>query len=135
MSLTPFRVGQSKTPFIFSSSILIHSGPITTPKNPISFIFHTHFSGFTYKSFSASLFTTSSTNSLCSFYSTLIITLSIKRATFPVLMRFHKILFIMVWKIAGKFVSSKIITIGLNDPSGVVNAAFYLSPFFICTLL
>ena len=64
-----------------------------------------------------------------------IITLSIKLATFPVLIRFHRISFIMVWNIAGEFVSPKNITVGLNNPSSVINTAFYSSPFFILILL
>ena len=61
------------------------------------FTFHLYFSSFTYKSFSANLFITSSTNLLCLFsLSVPIITLSIKLTTFPVLMRSHRILFIMV---------------------------------------
>ena len=56
-------------------------------------------------------------------------------ATFPVLMRFYKILFIMVWNVARKLVSLKNITIGSNNPSGIVNTTFYLSLSFIHTLL
>jgi len=41
----------------------------------------------------------------------------------------------MVWKVAGEFVNPKNITVGSNNPSGIMNAAFYLSPFFIHTLL
>jgi len=41
----------------------------------------------------------------------------------------------MAWNIAGEFVKPKNITVGSNDPSGVVKNAFYLSPFLILTLL
>ena len=122
-------------PFIFPSSILISSDPITTHKNPTSFIFHFYFSGFMYRSFSANLFTTSSTISLCLSSIFYIITLSIKLATFPVLMRSYRILFIMVWKVACKFVNLKNITVSSNDPFDVVNAAFHSSLSFIHTLL
>ena len=136
MSLTPFGVGQSKTPFTFSSFILISSSPITTLKNPTSFTFHLYFSGFTYRLFSANLLTTSFTNSSCSSSPSVpIITLSIKLTTLPVLIRSHKISFIIVWKVTGEFVSPKNMTIGSNDPSSVINTAFYSSPFFIYTLL
>ena len=136
MSLTPFRVGQSNTPFTFSFSILILSSPITTPRNPTFLTFHLHFSGFPYKSFSTNLLTTSSINSLClSSPSVPIVTSSMKLTTLPVLMRSHKISFIIVWNIVGEFINPKNITVGLNDLSSVVNTTFHLSPFFIHTLL
>jgi len=43
--------------------------------------------------------------------------------------------FIIVWNIAGEFVSSKTITVSSNNLSSVINTAFYLSSFFIYTLL
>ena len=99
-----------------------------------SFIFT--FSSFTYKSFSANLFTTFSTTLLCSFASSfLTIISSMKFTTFPVLIKSYRILFIIVWNIAGKFISPKNITIGLNDSSNIINAAFHSSSFFIYTLL
>ena len=42
---------------------------------------------------------------------------------------------IMVWNVAGELVKLKNITVGLNDPSGVVNAAFHLFSPFIHILL
>ena len=99
-----------------------------------SFIFT--FSSFTYESFSTNLFTTFSTTLLCSSFSSfLTIILSMKFTTFPVLIKFYRILFIIVWNIAGKFISPKNITIGLNNSSNIVNATFYLSSSFIYTLL
>ena len=81
MSLTHFGVSHSNTSFTFSFSILIPSGPITTPKNSIFYIFHSYFSGFTYKSFSSNFLITSTTISLCiSSISIPTITLSIKTA-------------------------------------------------------
>ena len=136
MSLTPYRVGQSKISFIFSSSILILSGPITTPKNPTSLTFYLYFSGFIYQTFSTNLFTTSFTSLLCSsFIYVPTIMLFIKLTTFPVLIKLLRILFIMAWNIVSEFVSSKNIIVGLNNPSGVVNIIFHLSSFFICILL
>ena len=136
MSLTPFRVGQFNISFTFSFFILILSGPITTPKNSTFLIFHLYFSGFTYRSFYASLFITSSTISSCSSSSSIpTIILLMKLTTFPVLIKSLRISFIIVWNIARKFVSSKSITVGSNDLSRVVNATFYLSFSFIHTLL
>ena len=136
MFLTSSGVGQSNTSFTFSSSILISFGLITTLKNTISYTFHLYFSGFTYKSFSTNLFTTFSTILSCSFFfSVSIITLSIKLATFPVLIRSQRISFIIVWNIASEFVSPKNIIIGLNNPSGIMNTTFHSSFSFIYTLL
>ena len=136
MSLTYLGIGQSSTPFTFSSSIFIPSGPITTPRNLTSFTFHLYFSSFTYRLFSASLFTTFSTSSSCpSSPSVPIIILFVKLTTFPVLIRSYKISFIIVWNIASEFVNPKNIIVGLNDPSGVVNTTFHSSPSFILILL
>ena len=88
----PFGVSQFNTPFIFSSFILIHSSPITTPKNSTSLTFYLYFFDFIYKLFSANLFTTSFTTSLflsSSFIPTII--LSIKLTTSPVLIKFWRI--------------------------------------------
>ena len=41
----------------------------------------------------------------------------------------------MVWKVAGELVSPKNITVGSNNPSGVRNAPFHLSPSLIRILL
>ena len=98
--------------------------------------FHLHFSSFTYKSFSASLFTTSSTILLySSSFFVPIITSSIKLATSLVLIKFHRILFIIIWNVAEELVSPKNITVGSNKSSGVMNTTFYLSLYFIYTLL
>ena len=43
--------------------------------------------------------------------------------------------FIIVWNVVGEFVSPKNITVGLNNPSGVRNAALCLSPSLIQMLL
>ena len=135
-SLTSFGVSYSSTLFTFSFSILIPSSIITTSKNPTSYTFYLHFSIFTYKLLSAKLFTTSSTTSSCPFsHSIPTIILSIKLAIFPVLIKSQRILFIIIWNITREFMSPKNITVGLNNSSRVMNAAFHSSPSFICTLL
>ena len=134
-SLNILGVSQSNTSFTFSSFIFIPSGPITTLKNLTSLTFYLHFSGLMYRSFSASLFTTSSTTSLCFFSSSVpTIMLFMKLATSLVLIKSLRILFIVVWIIAGEFVSLKNITVGFNNPSEVENAAFYWYPSLICIL-
>ena len=136
MFLTHFGIGQSRTSFIFSSSILILSNIIITLRNLTFLIFHLHFSSFTYKLIFANLLITFFTNSLChSSISVLIITSLMKFATLPVLMRSCRISFIMVWNITSELVSPKNITVSLKNLFGIVNAAFYSSPFFICILL
>src|SRR6266478_1959959 len=47
----------------------------------------------------------------------------------------QKIVFIIIWNVAGEFVSPKNITVGSNKPSGVRKAAFHLSPSLILMLL
>src|SRR5258708_40194105 len=47
----------------------------------------------------------------------------------------RKIMFIIIWKVAGELVSPKNITVGSKSPSGVRNAAFHSSPSLIRTLL
>src|SRR5580692_11080591 len=46
-----------------------------------------------------------------------------------------KIMFIIIWKVAGEFVRPKNMTIGSNSPSGVRNAAFHSSPSLMWMLL
>jgi len=53
----------------------------------------------------------------------------------PWFMRSLNRLFIIVWKVAGEFVSPKYMTMGLYAPIYVANAAFHLSPSLILTLL
>src|SRR6266404_8423030 len=47
----------------------------------------------------------------------------------------RKIVFIIIWKVAGEFVSPKNMTVGSNSPSGVRKAAFHSSPFLMRMLL
>ncbi|CCM07147.1 uncharacterized protein FIBRA_09485 [Fibroporia radiculosa] len=42
---------------------------------------------------------------------------------------------IIAWKVAGEFVIPKNMTVGLNNPHGVINAPFHLSSSLILTLL
>ena len=132
MFLTFFRISQSNTLFTFTCSILILSGPITTPRNPTFLTFYLYFSDFTYRSFSANLLTTLSCSSSSSIST---ITLLMKLVTFSVLIKFYRILFIIVWNIAKELVSPKNITVSSNDSSGAVNAAFHLSLFFLAIFL
>ncbi len=41
----------------------------------------------------------------------------------------------MDWKVAGEFINLKNITVGSNNPSLVLKAAFHLLPSLMCTLL
>ena len=43
--------------------------------------------------------------------------------------------FMNLWKVAGEFERPKNITVSSNNPFGVMNAAFYLSPSLIQMLL
>src|SRR6266436_4856772 len=47
----------------------------------------------------------------------------------------QKIVFIIIWKVAGEFVSPKNMTVGSNSPLGVRKAAFHSSPSLILMLL
>src|SRR6266404_2622781 len=47
----------------------------------------------------------------------------------------RKMVFIIIWKVAGELVSPKNITVGSNRPSGVRKAAFHSSPSLILILL
>src|SRR5229473_2673968 len=47
----------------------------------------------------------------------------------------RKIIFIIIWKVAGELVSPKNMTVGSKSPSGVRNAAFHSSPSLMRTLL
>src|SRR5712691_2279102 len=47
----------------------------------------------------------------------------------------RKMVFIIIWKVAGELVSPKNMTVGSNSPSGVRNAAFHSSPVLIQMLL
>ena len=53
----------------------------------------------------------------------------------PCATSFLNMVFIIIWKVAGEFVSPKNMTIGSNSPSGVKKAAFHLSPGLIQMLL
>src|SRR6266404_8889753 len=47
----------------------------------------------------------------------------------------RKIVFIIIWKVAGELVRPKNITVGSNSPSGVRKVAFHSSPSLIHILL
>ena len=112
--MTFFGASKSNTSFNFNFSILIPSSPITTSRNSTFLAFYLHFPSFIFKLFSGNLFTTSSTtSSYSSSFSIPTIILSMKLATSLVLIKFYKILFIIVWNVARELVSSKNITIDL----------------------
>src|SRR6266567_3036050 len=46
-----------------------------------------------------------------------------------------KMVFIIIWNVAGEFVRPKNITVGLNSPSGVRNTPFHSSPSLMRILL
>ena len=134
MSLTPFKVSYFNIFFIFSSSILIPSSPITTPKNLTFLTFYLYFFGFTYRLFYVNLLTTSSIISLCPSSSSIpTITLSMRLTTSSVLIKSYKILSIIVWNVTGELVSPKNITISSNDPfrGSWISPSTHLSPLFI----
>jgi len=58
-----------------------------------------------------------------------------KLATFPVLIKSYRILFIIVWNITGEFVSLKNITVGSNDSSGVINTIFHLFLLYLYIII
>ena len=134
MSLTFFEVGQSNTPVIFSSSILILSDPITTPKYPTSITFHLYSSGFIqvvfyqplhyflYHFIVFFLFFCSHSyiiNEAC--YFSII-------GQVPQDLVYHCLE--CCWRI-----SLKNITGGSNNPCGIINTIFHSLLFFIHTLL
>jgi hypothetical protein len=47
----------------------------------------------------------------------------------------QNIVFIIIWKVAGKFVNPKNMTVGSKSPLGVKKAAFHSSPGLILMLL
>ena len=49
--------------------------------------------------------------------------------------KYPKISFIIVWKVAGELHKPKNITVGSNNPLFVLNATFHWSPSLICMLL
>src|SRR6266852_6675605 len=53
----------------------------------------------------------------------------------PWVTSFRKIVFIIIWKVAGELVRPKNITIGSNSPSAVRKAAFHSSPGLMRMLL
>ena len=109
------------------------SSPITTSKKSTSLTFYLYFFSFIYILFSSHFLSISFTNSSYSF--SLSILTIIKLSTFPVLMKSFSNSFIMAWNIASKFVKPKNMTIGSNDPSGIIKDTFHSSSFFILTLL
>ena len=136
MSFIFFGSGQLNTLSTFYFSILILLGPMTTSRNPTFYTFYIHFSSLIYKLFSSSLLNTSSTILL--YFSSVSISTNIsstKATTFPSLIISLRILFIIIWNIAGEFVIPKNMAIGSKNLIQVVNAPFHLFFSLILTLL
>src|SRR5580658_9318448 len=53
----------------------------------------------------------------------------------PSVTSLRKIVFIIIWNVAGELVNPKNMTVGSNSPSGVRKAAFHSSPGLIRMLL
>ena len=114
----------------FFFCISISFGPITIPRNFTSLIFYLHFFGFTNRSFSFSLFSTSSTNSLCpSFVSVATSMLSMNIAVFLWFIISWNKLFIIIWKVVGELVKPKYIIVGLYAPICVMNVMIGIKRF------
>ena len=128
--------GQFRMPSTFFFCISTPFSSITTSRNSTFFIFYQHFLGFMKRSFSLSHFSTSSTI-LPYLFSVSVATIisSIKVAVFSWFTISWNRLFIIVWKVAGEFVSPKYITVSSYTPICVVNAIFYLSSSLILILL
>ena len=62
-------------------------------------------------------------------------TLSTKAVTFPLLIMFLRISFIIIWNVVGKFVIPRNITVGSKNLTWVVNILFHSSSSLILTLL
>ncbi len=61
--------------------------------------------------------------------------LSMQHMTLPWLMNSQRMSFIIIWNVAGELHNLKNMTVGLNRPWLVWNAAFHSLPSLICTLL
>ena len=137
MSFTQVGVGHSVIPLTLIGSIFTEPCPIMTPRYSTSFWWNRHFSGLRKRSLRVSLDRKCRTFSSCSLSSSsvAIMTLSIYTLSHPCVISLWKMSSIMVWKVAGKFIRPKNITMGSNSPSEVLKAAFHSSPSLILMLL
>ena len=136
MSLTFIGILHSFTTLIFSCSILTCLFPTITPRIGISSILKSYFDCLKHRLCFSAIF--KNLIILSSNYSIVfagITKSSIQFASTPLWSNSQKILFIILWNIPSKLHSPKYITYGSNSPLFIRNAAFYLSPSLICTLL
>ncbi len=107
-----------------------------TLRYSISRVSNSHFSALRNSLFFCKTFKTSHVMHRCSSLVFDMIRISSRETvTAPDAMRSLKISFIIHWKVAGELVSPKNITVGLNNPQLVLNAAFHSSPLLMRTLL
>ena len=136
-----FGVGHSMTAVSFFGSMWRVLCPTITSRYSISSFSNSHFSGLRYRLFCLSmsstwcvycqcLFQCSSSVSPC-FGFMWIVMLSMYTDSHPRATSFRKIVFIIIWNVAGELVSPKNMTVGLNRPSGVRKATFHSSPGLI----
>ena len=110
MSLTDFDIGQIITALIFFGSILISSLPTMNPRNSISCLWNSVFSGLTYKSALISALSTLLIYILC-FYSISEYTTILSRYTVTNISKYClRMLLMNAWNIADAFVNPNGIT-------------------------
>ena len=131
-----FGISQVVIALTFAGSICTPFALTITPRQSTCSFANLHFSGFRKRQFSFSIWRTRLTSSQCSSMVKVYIRISaIYTCTFPSTITSRKIAFIIVWNVAGEFVSPKNITVGLKRPSLVMKVAFSSSPSFILMLL
>ena len=110
-------VGHSWTPVTLTGSMETSFSEMTRPKYSIHSLWNSYFSGQRKSLFSCKIYNTYQIACICS-SSVLVKIRMLSRQTtiMPSAMRFQKMLFIMVWKVARLLVILKNITKGLNRP-------------------
>ena len=137
MSFTQVGVGHSMIPLTLIVSIFTEPCPIMTPKYSTSFWWNQHFSGLRNRLLQASLDKKCHTFSSCSLSSSsvAIMTSSIYTLSHPCAISSWKMSSIMVWKVTDEFMRPKNMTVGSNNSSEVLKAAFHSSSSLIQMLL
>ena len=137
MSFTQVGVGHSVIPLTLIGFIFTKPCLIITPKYSTSFWWNQHFSGLRKRLLQASLDRKYHTFSSCSLLSSFVVIMmtSMYTLSHPCAISLWKMSSIMVWKVAGEFVRPKNMTVGSNNPSEVLKAAFHSSPSLIWMLL
>ena len=130
------RVGHSRTPTILTGSMETLFFKMTRPKYLIHSLQNSHFSGQRKSLFSYKICSIHQIAFACS-SSILVKIKMLSRQTTIMLsaMRSWKMLFIMVWKVAGLLVIPENITKSLNMPRLVWKATFHWSPGLMWMLL